>query len=308
MNSLIAPRTGGSRLLCQHQRVPTTVDLGALARELASRSVGAEANVQAHIQTILLYGGLNLGEENLETVELEAQAGGGRRIDIEAGFTVIEVKRDLRVVGVREQAEAQLAGYVRSRTEALGQRYVGVLTDGADWRLYHLAGNEFVEVSRFELTRKNADAEALAIWLEGALATAAQINPTPREIERRLGARSSAHDLDYSDLETLYAHGRDDATVKLKRELWARLLRTAFGTSFEDDDQLFLDHSLLVISAEIIAHAVVGLDPATLPPASVLSGQRFEQAGISGVVEEDFFDWVVEVPGASSSCARWLAG
>lgn len=90
---------------------------------------------------------------------------------------------------------------------------------------------------------------------------------------------------------------QDDPTIKLKRQLWARLLRTAFGTSFEDDDQLFLDHSLLVITAEIIAHAVVGLDPATLPPASVLSGQRFEQAGITGVVEEDFFDWVVEVSG-----------
>jgi SAM-dependent methyltransferase len=277
--------------------VPTTVDLTSLARDLASRAIGAEANVQAHIQTILLYGGLNLGEENLETVELEAQAGGGRRIDIEAGFTVIEVKRDLRVTGVREQAEAQLAGYVRSRTQALQQRYVGVLTDGADWRLYHLAGDDFIEVSRLELTPANADADALIVWLEGALATAVQIKPTPREIERRLGARSSAHDLDYADLATLYARNRDDATVKLKRELWARLLRTAFGTSFQDDDELFLDHSLLVISAEIIAHAVVGLDPATLPPASVLSGQRFEQAGISGVVEEDFFDWVVEVPG-----------
>src|SRR5689334_1755181 len=108
------------------------VDLPKLARELASRSVGAEANVQAHIQTILLFGGLNLGEENLESVELEAQAGGGRRIDIEAGFTVIEVKRDLRVAGVLSQAEVQLGGYVRSRTKTLGQRYVGVLTDGAD--------------------------------------------------------------------------------------------------------------------------------------------------------------------------------
>jgi hypothetical protein len=155
-------------------------------------------------------------------------------------------------------------------------------------------------VSRFELTVANPDAEGLTIWLEGALATAQQIKPTPREIERRLGARSSAHVLDYADLETLYLRSRDDLTVKLKRELWARLLRTAFGTSFEDDDQLFLDHSLLVITAEIIAHAVVGLDPATLPPASVLNGQRFAQAGTTGVVEEDFFDWIVEVDGGES--------
>jgi hypothetical protein len=84
--------------------VTNIVDLPALARQLASRAGGAEANVQAHIQTLLLYGGLNLGEDDLVTVELEAQAGGGRRIDIETGLTVIEVKRDLRQGNVREEA------------------------------------------------------------------------------------------------------------------------------------------------------------------------------------------------------------
>jgi SAM-dependent methyltransferase len=275
----------------------TTVDLPALARRLASRSLGAEANVQADIQTLLLYGGLNLGEGDLQVVELEAQAGGGKRIDIEVGFTVIEVKRDLRQAKVREQAENQLAGYVKGRTEALGQRYVGILTDGAEWHLYHLDGDELDEVSSFELAATNPDAEGLTVWLEGALATVEAIKPTPREIERRLGARSSAHALDYADLEALYSGHRDDPTVKLKRELWARLLTTAFGTSFQDDESLFLDHTLLVITAEIIAHAVLKLDPELLPPASVLSGQRFQQAGITGVVEEDFFDWVAEVPG-----------
>ena len=138
--------------------------------------------------------------------------------------------------------------------------------------------------------------EGLVVWLEGALATAEAIAPTPKEIERRLGASSSAHALAYAELHRLYDKNRADPTVVLKRQLWARLLRTAFGTNFVDDDQLFIDHTLLVVSAEVIAHAVVGLDPALLPPASVLSGQRFAQAGIAGVIEQDFFDWVVEVP------------
>ena len=124
-----------------------------------------------------------------------------------------------------------------------------------------------------------------------------------REIERRLGARSSAHALASADLRTLYGKNRTNPTVALKRTLWARLLRTAFGTSFTDDDQLFIDHTLLVISAEIIAHAVVGIDPVLLSPASVLGGQRFAAAGISGVIEEDFFDWVVEVPEGESFVA-----
>jgi SAM-dependent methyltransferase len=252
--------------------------------------------VQADVRTLLLYGGLNLAEGDLVEAELEVQVGGGRRIDIETGLTAIEIKRDLRSTGVREQAEKQLAGYVRARTAALAQRYAGILTDGAEWRLYHLVDDELEEVSHFELTPARPDSEGLVIWLEGALATAEGIAPTPKEIERRLGASSSAHALAYAELHRLYDKHRTDPTVALKRQLWARLLRTAFGTNFVDDDQLFIDHTLLVVSAEVIAHAVVGLDPALLPPASVLSGQRFAQAGIAGVIEQDFFDWVVEVP------------
>ena len=248
------------------------------------------------MRTLLLYGGLNLGEDDLVEAELEVQVGGGRRIDIETGLTAIEIKRDLRSTGVRDQAERQLAGYVRARTIALAQRYAGILTDGAEWRLYHLVDDELEEVSNFELTPARPDVEGLVVWLEGALATAEAIAPTPKEIERRLGAYSSAHALAYAELHRLYDKNRADPTVVLKRQLWARMLRTAFGTNFVDDEQLFIDHTLLVVSAEVIAHAVVGLDPALLPPASVLSGQAFAQAGISGVIEQDFFDWVVEVP------------
>jgi len=272
------------------------LDLGTLVRQLASRSAGAEANVQSDVRTLLLYGGLNLGEDDLVEAELEVQVGGGRRIDIETGLTVIEVKRDLRPAGVRDEAVKQLAGYVRARTTALAQSYAGILTDGTEWRLYHLVDDELEEISLFELTPARPDAEGLVVWLEGALATVEAIAPTPREIERRLGAFSSAHALAYAELHRLYDKNRDDPTVTLKRQLWARLLRTAFGTNFVDDDQLFIDHTLLVISAEIIAHAVVGLDPDVLSPASVLNGQRFAQAGISGVIEQDFFDWVAEVP------------
>ncbi len=83
----------------------------------------------------------------------------------------------------------------------------------------------------------------------------------------------------------------------MKRRLWARLLTTALGTQFEDSDELFVEHTYLVNTAEIIAHALVGFDLAAIAPASLLSGGKFEESGISGVVEADFFDWVVHVPG-----------
>ena len=69
------------------------------------------------------------------------------------------------------------------------------------------------------------------------------------------------------------------------------------GTQFENTDDLFLEHTLLVNTAEIIAHAVLGIPVDTTSPAALLSGDKFDEAGIHGVVEPDFFDWVIEVDG-----------
>jgi len=98
----------------------------------------------------------------------------------------------------------------------------------------------------------------------------------------------------------------------MKRSLWAKLLSTALGTAFVDQDSLFIEHTLLVVTAEIIGHAVVGFDPADpqLGPATLVRGQLFAAAQIRGVVEEDFFDWVIEVDGGPafvSTLARRLA-
>jgi hypothetical protein len=272
--------------------------------DLASRLVArdkprSEANVQADVRSLLLLGALNLDDE--QVVNLETQAGQRRRIDVEVGYTVIEVKRDLRPGNIRKDAEVQLAGYVRSREEQTGQRYVGVLTDGAQWIAFHLRDDQLVEVAAHELRAgRNLNPDDLLVWLEGVLATRQGIVPTTLEIERRLGADSPSHALDLASLAGFYQANADLPTVKLKRELWAKLLRSALGTQFEDTDGLFLEHTLLVNSAEVIAHSVLGFDVATLNPATLLAGQRFEQAGISGVVESDFFDWVLEIPGGAA--------
>jgi hypothetical protein len=256
-----------------------------------------EANVQSDLHALLLAAPLELEDNDLEIV-LEQQAGGRRRIDVEAGLCVFEVKRDLRRSNVRPEAEIQLAGYITSRTEAMNQRYVGVLTDGADWYLYHLAEGRLDRVSAFNVDVRKPDTEGLVVWLEGVLATAA-INPTPTEIDRRLGASSPGHAIDYAELRLLYSKHRDLPTVRLKRELWARLLTTAFGTGFTDSDELFVEHTLLVATAEVIAHAVIGLDPTSqvLSPTTIVEGQLFASSQVYGVVEADFFDWVAEIDG-----------
>ncbi|MDT0394228.1 N-6 DNA methylase [Streptomyces edwardsiae] len=268
-----------------------------LARLAVRNAMRTEATLQADVRQLLLSGDFNLGDQDL-SVDLETQVGDGRRIDVEVGCTVIEVKKDLRGAAVLTAATKQLAGYVAERVQQTGQQYVGILTDGVDWRAYHLRDQALSEVAKF--THKATRGLDLLFWLEGVLATQTHITPTPPEIRKRLGADSSSHQLDKAALAALYDEYGELPTVKFKRGLWARLLRTAFGAQFHDKDELFIEHTLLVNSAEIIAHLVMDVDVTTLQPATILLGHRFDRARLYGVVESDFFDWVIEVPGGES--------
>lgn len=285
--------------MTNHAVIRDTV--GRIARRDSRRT---EATLQADIRQFLLLSQFDLTADEVREINLETQLGDGtrRRIDIEAGNTVIEVKKDLRVGNVLTDALTQLSGYVRDQSSRLGRRYVGILTDGVEWHLYHLDpdGEALTEVSSIRLAGPDAVVtETLTTWLDTILATAQNIPPLPREIESRLGAQSASYQLDHASLQNLFEEAGEHPDVHLKRELWAKLLRTSFGSSFVDSQQLFIDHTLLVLTAEVIAHAVVGYDLATmaLTPEVLVSGRSFSDAQVYGVVEADFFDWVVEVEG-----------
>ena len=271
-----------------------TVDL----RELVAGMAGgrgqrrSEADLQAQVRDLLLYGGLSLADD--QVVLLESPVTGQRRIDIEVGCAVIECKRDLRTGNIFENAVPQLAGYVSSRSSETGQRYVGVLTDGVDWMLYHLDGGKLKHVSTLVVDPAQPDVDGLRLWLDGVMATSEPIAPTPAEIERRLGVASTAYALDFAELTAIYRQHADMATVQVKRELWGKLLRTALGTSFRDEEELFVAHTLLVAMADVIGHAVIGADPSQVAPASLLAGHHFTTAQIGNVVESDFFDWPLD--------------
>ena len=278
-----------------------TTSAEEVVRRLVSRdNARTEADVQADIYA-LLTGWLNLQPDQVVRLEVPTGDGTRRRLDVAVGHCVIEVKKDLRPGGIRRDAEIQLAGYVVDRTALHQQRYVGVLTDGADWVLYDLRDDELVPIAT--LIASATDPDRLLNWLEAILATESGVTPTPGEINQRLGASSPAHLLDHAALKDLYDKGQDLPEVRMKRTLWARLLRTAFGSAFRNDDSTFIDHTLLVMTAEIIAHAVVGIDVSAasdITPTALISGTAFEDSQVRGVVEADFFDWLLNVNGGEA--------
>ena len=283
------------------------IDLRELAGRLARRRRGrTEATVQADVRMLLLASGLNLTEGDVLDVELEAQLGDRRRIDIEMGRTVIEVKRSLAPQGALTDAATQLGGYVEARSSRLGQRYVGIVTDGQDWYLFHHADGGLVAVAEHHVDPAAPNVEALVTWLGSVLTTEEQIAPTRQAIADRFGADSPGHGLERATLNALYRANRDHPEVAIKRELWAKLLTTALGTQFSaDEEDLFIEHTLLVATAECVAHAVLSYPISQLAPATLLRGDLLSQnSQIHGVVEQDFFDWPLDCGEAGR---RWVS-
>ena len=100
-----------------------------IAKRDASR---AEATLQADIRQFILSADLNIDandiSEEAQTVSMESQLGDGsrRRIDVETGTTVIEVKRNLRIGSVLADGEKQLGQYVATDTRDAVFRRAGV--------------------------------------------------------------------------------------------------------------------------------------------------------------------------------------
>ena len=278
---------------------PKDRDLLALVRRLADRSPSRnEAEVQEDFRRLLVTGDIGLAEHDI-SIEVAPSEEGRRRINVPRGFTVFDIRRDLRVTGVVKEAEADLAGDLAARRRRTGERYVSVLTDGTVWLLYSLIEDQLKHIASWIVDSSAPEVDKLLDWLEAVLATGQEIEPTRTQIERKLGATSPSYKLDKAELEALYRQLRDVPTVRVKRGLWGKLLTTALGTNFVDEVPLFIGHTLLVAMAEVIGHAVVGipLDAPTTSVANIMSGEEFSKAAIGGVVEADFFDWIVEAPG-----------
>jgi SAM-dependent methyltransferase len=267
-------------------------DLTATLRSLATRNPGrTEADIQAMVRDVLIFGGFDLGDE---AVLLESPAEDRRRLDVAVGAVIVECKRDIRAPGQLIKAEAQLGEYLAAK--AAQGAYAGVLTDGISWRLYRHATSGPQLVDELVVNPSRVDERTFRWWLGAVLSTEHQVRPTVRALEERLGANAPSFRLLYAALlECWRTTDRVPAAV-LKRQLWARLLRSALGSQFADTDELFVEHTYLVLLSTLIGHAVVGFDlnAARNNSGVLLSGQLFERAGLPGVGQAGFFDWVLD--------------
>ena len=169
------------------------------------------------------------------------------------------------------------------------QRFVGIATDGADFVVEIVRDGKLAELGSYH-TRPD-DPRDLLRWLESVVVLQTELPPDIPGIRRELGRESVHYRRAVQEIERLWLRVKDRPEALLKRDLWNRLLRVAYGADIEAPD-LFLQHTYLTIVAKSIATLAL-FDAVPENGEALLSGQVFRDLGIVGAIESDFFDWIL---------------
>lgn len=260
--------------------------LNRITVELASRPGHEKVRTLVYQ---LLTDGLRADESGIDFERPVPEVSG--RIDALLGRTVLEIKRDLG--RERGDAEAQLLRYLPEREKETKQRFTGIATDGAEFRVYIVRDGALAEVGHYRTKVDNP--RELLRWLESVVVLETEIPPDVDGVRRVLGRESPAYHVAVKEIEAMWVAVAGHPEANLKRDLWNRLLRVAYGSDIEDP-QLFLQHTYLTVVAKTIA-TVALFDELPKTGAALLAGEPFKNLGILGAVESDFFDWVLLAPG-----------
>ena len=279
-----------------------------------------EANITSGVRDFLIVTGLARSEEIME--ENPPSPDGSRRaVDLTALDTFVEVKRRIGTTGGFEPDPRwveQIDDYLSESARTDKGVRTGILTDGRYW-LLRWPGAGAVRTSRpyaFVLDDAN-DWLPLFEWLrDEALVSLDGIPADRHNIERHLGPSSPSYERDVAVLKRMFDDASGFDTIRIKRQLWFDLLRSALGeiaTSETQLDDLFVRHTYLSMVIGMVVQASFGLDLrliAEREPSDLLRGRTFwNDTGLQGVVESDFFAWPTEVGGdaAIRALARRIA-
>ena len=183
---------------------------------------------------------------------------------------------------------------------------MGVLTDGRRWVLRWPGAGEVKMVKPYAFTLDSADHWFLLYqWLrDEALASQENIPPDRAHIEEHFGPSNPSYQRDLAALHAIYSASSEQETIRIKRQLWQDLLRTALGevaNNAEQIDDLFIRHTYLSAVIGMAVQASFGMDIRAMAesnPEDLLQGRELRRStGLQGVVESDFFAWPTETNG-----------
>lgn len=216
-------------------------------------------------------------------------------VDLLFTNVIFEIKADLR----REikDAEEQLKKYFQSLYERdPNKKYIGIATDVITFRAYKpiIGGVEVIELEEISSVdiSKVSDKEAI-LWLDSFIFSAPKILPNAEDLKIRFGSGSPTYAIVIDELGKLWGEVKACDDVKLKFELWSKNMEIVYGN--KPELTAFLDHTYLITVIKLMIYLRLSedeiIDENKIEKA--LNGEYFTSYGITNLIEEDFFTWVL---------------
>ncbi len=212
------------------------------------------------------------------------------RTDLLFSNVIFEVKMDL--TKEQKNAEDQLKKYIEILKEKNPDaEYIGIATDGLKFKAYRFHNGELKEISSIDIS-KVSERDAI-LWLDSFIFSKPKITPTAEDLKYRFGSGSPTYAIFIDELKELWKDVKNLEDVKLKFELWLKNMEIVYGSKPTLDT--FLDHTYLVTLIKLIIYLKLSEDE-ILEKENVkkaISGEYFASFGITNLIEEDYFSWIL---------------
>lgn len=208
-------------------------------------------------------------------------------IDLLYQNLIFEFKRDLEAE--REDGLEELERYLS--TQPNPSEVLGLLTDGKTFEVYTYRSGQLSQTDEFVLI--STDPEEARFILDCYLFSNKAVEPSAPDIVRRFGDRSAVFNVVANWLREAYERVADRPDVRTKIAEWDNLLAHVYGTDV-GTEALFIRHTYLAVLSRLLAFiALVGRMPKESELGGIVSGETFKALGVSNLVEEDFFVWIL---------------
>jgi type I restriction-modification system DNA methylase subunit len=222
---------------------------------------------------------------------------------------VFELKLDVH----REEDDylRQLPKYFQALSEKYpGDKFVGIATDCTIFKAYtpvfkHGVVEDVREISSIDVTKSSVEESIL--WIDSFVFSKPKIRPSADDLKWRFGPKSPTYSLAIETLQSLWDSVSGESEVKLKLRLWSRNLEIVYGSSPAAES--FIAHTYLVALVKLIVYLRISKDTEAREKRikDILSGEYFSSHGITNLIEEDYFAWILH-PKVSEESARLAHG
>jgi len=216
-------------------------------------------------------------------------------IDLLLSDVIFELKTDFS--NEFEDAKDKIKKYFIAMHEKYSSgKFIGIATDLNKFVAFNpvLKNGKVIDIKEIgRITLKVANPYEASLWMNEFFFSKEGFLLTAEELNTKFGPESNVHDIIIVKLNLLWSEVYDLDECKLKFRLWEKNMNIVYGDLPHSSG--FFQQTYLVTIVKLLVYlklsGVKKIDPDTILQA--LTGEYFVKYGITNLIEEDYFSWVL---------------